>query len=238
MELWNSLADVERTAQFTPYAVVVFGALVSVSGIFLKGRMDKRAGTWSASSVLERATRVTPYAVVLLGALVSASGIYVKGVFDRRIAVLEDDAAQEMKNTPPEVRVRLVTATSDGQVTRGRTLLEITSKNDIAYNTSWLVTTREDRVVSGLMTDRVKIVPAATPVFKTPISIQAHRVVDEYIELRFTYESVHSPELGNPPHLRRQVSVPFRYSEGRVYLPTPQMVEYWNARRARQEPAS
>ena len=72
MELWNSLADVERTAQFTPYTAVVFGALVSVSGIFLKGRMDQRAGTWNASSVLERATRVTPYAVVLLGALVSA----------------------------------------------------------------------------------------------------------------------------------------------------------------------
>ena len=198
--------------------------------------MDQRAGTWNASSVLERATRVTPYAVVLLGALVSASGIYVKGVFDRRIAVLEDEAAQEMKNTPPELRVRLGTATSDGQVTRGRTWLEITSKNDIAYNASWHVSTREGRLVSGLMTDRVKIVPAATPVFKVPISIQAHRVVEEYIELTLMYKSVHSPELGNPPHLRRQVSLPYRYSEGRVYLPTPQMIEYWNARRARQNP--
>ena len=87
----------------------------------------------------------------------------MKGVLDRRIAVLEDDAAQKMKNTPPEVRVRLGTATSDGQVIRGRTLLEITSKNDIAYNARWHVSTREDLLVSGLMTDRVKIVPAATP---------------------------------------------------------------------------
>ena len=31
MDLWNSLADVDRAAQVTPYAVVVFGALVSVS---------------------------------------------------------------------------------------------------------------------------------------------------------------------------------------------------------------
>ena len=106
----------------------------------------------------------------------------MKGVLDRRIAVLEDDAAQKMKNTPPEVRVRLGTATSDGQVIRGRTLLEITSKNDIAYNARWHVSTREDLLVSGLMTDRVKIVPAATPVFEAPISIQAHRVVEEYIE--------------------------------------------------------
>ena len=75
-------------------------------------------------------------------------------------------------------------------------------------------------------------------VFKAPISIQAHRVVEEYIELTFSYESVHSPELGNPPHLRRQVSLPYHYSEGRVHLPTPEMIEYWNARRARQDPTS
>ena len=139
METWNNLADVERAAQITPYTVVVFGALVSVSGIFLKGCLDRRAGTWNATPVLEKATRVTPYAVVLLGALVSASGIFVKGVFDRRIAVLEAEAAQEVKNTAPEVRVRLATAISDGQVIPGRTLLEITSQNDIAYNASWHV---------------------------------------------------------------------------------------------------
>ena len=185
-----------------------------------------------------RAARVSPYAVVLVGALVSASGIYVKGVFDRRIAVLADEATQAMKNTPPAMRLRLATAISDGQVVPGRTLLEVTSKNDIAYNASWHVSTREGRLVSGFMTERVKIVPAATPLFKPRISIQADRVVDEYIELTFRYESVHSPELGNPPHLRGEITLPYRYSEGRVYFPTRPMLEYWNARRARQEPAS
>ena len=238
MELWNSLADVERAAQVTPYAVVVFGALVSVSGIFLKGRMDKRGGTWNASSLLERATRVTPYAVVLVGALVSASGIYVKGVFDRHIAVLEDVAAQAMKNTPPAMSVRLATVVSDGKAIPGRTLLEISSTNDIAYNASWHVSTREGRLVSGFMTEKVKIVPAATPVFKARISIQSNRVEEEYIELNFRYESVHSPELGNPPHLRGSITLPYRYSQGRVYLPTRPMIDYWNARHASQEPAS
>ena len=81
MDFWNSLADVERAAEVAPYIVVVFGVLVSVSGIFLKGRIDKRAGRWNGSSVLERAARVTPYAVVLVGALVSASGIHVSKAF-------------------------------------------------------------------------------------------------------------------------------------------------------------
>ena len=238
MDIWNSLADVERAAEVTPYLVVAFGALVSLSGIFLKGRVDKRSGAWNATPVLVRAARVTPYAIVLVGALVSASGIHVKGVFDRHIAVLAPEAIQELKNTPPDVRVRLGTATNNGQANPGRTLLEITAKNDIEYNAKWHVSTRGGTLVSGFMTGMVKIVPAATPVFKTAISIQADRVVDDYIELTFIYKSVHSPELGNPPHLRGQISLPYRYSGGRVYLPTPGMVAYWNARRSRQEPAS
>ena len=238
MDVWNSLADVERAAEVTPYVVVAFGVLVSVSGVFLKGRMDRRADTWNATPVLERAARIAPFTIVLVGALVSASGIHVRGVFDTRIVVLADEAVQELKNTPPEVRVRLGTANSHGQVNPGRTLLEITSKNEVAYNAKWHVSTRGGTLVSGFMTGMVKIVPVATPVFKSAISIQADRVVDEYIELTFIYESVHSPELGNPPHLRGQVSLPYRYSEGRVHLPTPPMVEYWNARRLRQEPAS
>ena len=185
MDIWNSLADVERAAEVTPYLVVAFGALVSVSGIFLKGRVDKRSGAWNATPVLVRAARVTPYAIVLVGALVSASGVHVKGVFDRRIAVLAAEAIQELKNTPPDVRVRLGTATNNGQANPGRTLLEITAKNDIEYNAKWHVSTRGGTLVSGFMTGMVKIVPAATPVFKTAISIQADRVVEDYIELTF-----------------------------------------------------
>ena len=152
MDIWNSLADVERAAEVTPYLVVAFGALVSLSGIFLQGRVDKRSGAWNATPVLERAARLTPYAIVLVGALVSASGIHVKGVFDRRIVVLADEAIQQLKNTPPDVRVRLGTATSNGQATPGRTLLEITANNDIEYNARCHVSTRGGTLVSGFMT--------------------------------------------------------------------------------------
>ena len=99
MDFWNNLADVEGAAEVTPYLVVAFGALVSLSGILLKGRLDKRSGAWNATPVLERAARLTPYAIVLVGALVSASGLHVKGVFDRRVVVLADGALQELKNT-------------------------------------------------------------------------------------------------------------------------------------------
>ena len=50
-----------------------------------------------------------------------------------------------------------------------------------------------------------------------------------YIELRFRYESVHSAELGNPEHLRGEITLPYGYADGRVYLPTREMLDYWRA---------
>ena len=232
IDLWNNLSDVEKAAEIIPYAVVVIGALVSISGALLQVRLDKRDDAWQATSILDRAARSTPFIIVLVGAMVSASGIHVKGLFDERIVILKDEVVREIKNTPPEVKVRLGNAVSNGKVIPGKILLEITSKNDIVYNARWHVTTHNDSLVSGFMTGMVKIVPAATPVYKSALSIQADRVVDEYIELKFIYESVHSPELGSPPHLRGQVSLPYRYSKGHVQFPTLPMVEYWNARQS------
>ena len=111
----------------------------------------------------------------------------------------------------------------------GRTLLQVTAKNGIEFNATWLVTTRNDTVVSPIMTSQFHVVTSATPVFKTPVTINDDRVVDEYIELRFRYESVHSAELGNPEHLRGEITLPFRYAEGRVYLPTRELLDYWRA---------
>ena len=143
-----------------------------------------------------------------------------------------------MKNTPPEMRVVLGTATSHGKDDLGSTLLEIRCKNEIPFNATWLVVTRENRLVSPFMTAPMKIVPEGTPIFKIPIQIKERNVVGEYIELRFTYDSIHSPELGNPPHLRGEITLPFRFFEGGVYWPTPAMMEYWRSRQPLEAPSS
>ena len=111
----------------------------------------------------------------------------------------------------------------------GKTLLQITAKNDIEFNASWLVTTRNNTVVSPIMTSQFHVVPSATPVIKTPVTINDDRVIDEYIELRFHYQSIHSAELGNPEHRRGEITLPYRYADGRVYLPTREMLDYWRA---------
>ena len=149
---------------------------------------------WNNTTTLEKAATFTPYVFIVLGALVAASGIYLKGVIEKRIDTLVEATSQERKNTPPEMRVVLGTATSRGKDHPGRTLLEIRCENEIPFNARWLVVTREDRLVSPFMTAPMKIVPEGTPIFKTPIQINAEKVVDDYIELRFTYDSIHSPQ--------------------------------------------
>ena len=185
---------------------------------------------WSNTATLERVAQLTPYVFIALGALVGASGLYLKGLIEKRVHYLDERAEERAKHTPPDINVTLGTATANGEYIDGRTLLQITTNNDVEFNASWLVTTLEDKVVSPIMTSKVRIVPAATPIITTPVTINDGRVIDEYIELRFRYESVHSPELGNPDHLRGKVSVPFRYAEGRVHFPTRAMLDYWRAR--------
>ena len=162
---------------------------------------------WNNTTTLERAAFFTPYVFIVLGALVATSGIYLKSVIDKRIVRLDESADQRAMNTPPHIQVRLGTATSDGDDIVGRTLLQITAKNDIEFNASWLVTTRNNTVVSPIMTSQFHVVPSATPVIKTPVTIN-DRVVDDYIELRFHYQSIHSAELGNPEHLRGEITLP------------------------------
>ena len=184
---------------------------------------------WNNTTTLERAAFFTPYVFIVLGALVAASGIYLKGVIDKRIVLLDERANQRAMNTPPQIKVRLGTSTSGGDDIVGKTLLQITAKNDIEFNANWLVTTRNNTVVSPIMTSQFHVVPSATPVIKTPVTINDDRVVDEYIELRFHYQSIHSAELGNPKHLRGEITLPYRYADGRVYMPTREMFDYWRA---------
>ena len=183
---------------------------------------------WNNTTDLERVSAFTPYVFIILGALVAASGIFLKGIIDQRIDILTEISDQEAKNTPPQIEVKLGSAVeSDGQVILGRTLLEISPTNDVPFNARWYVSTRDNTLVSAIMTSSVEIVPAATPVYKVPVHINSDRVIDEYIMLWLRYESIHAPELGNPPHLRGEITLPFRYAEGRVYFPTSEMLDYW-----------
>ena len=198
--------------------------------------MERHMEFWNNTTALEKFSAFTPYVFIVLGALITATGLYLKAVFDNRIDTLELVAQQAAMNTSPDLNVKLGTAvTTDGEPIPGRTLLEITPKNDVPFNVRWHVSTREDQLVSGWMTSSIEVVPAATPVFKVPIQINADRVVNDYIVLWVGYESIYASEMGTPPHLSGEITLPYRYSDGRVYIPTPGMIDYWRSKHPSDE---
>ena len=51
---------------------------------------------------------------------------------------------------------------------------------------------------------------------KWHIGMTYGRVVNQYIELRFRYESIYSGELNDPPHLRGKIIKKYRFVDGQI----------------------
>ena len=89
--------------------------------------------------------------------------------------------------------------------------------NEIPFKANWLVVTENDQLVSPLMTGQEEIFPTKDKRrFSTEITINADKVTNEYIELRFRYESVYSGEMNDPPHLRGEITEKYRFSNGQI----------------------
>ena len=72
-------------------------------------------------------------------------------------------------------------------------------------------------MVSPIMMERIKIVPQNPDHrFSSEITINSHRVIDSYIELRVRYESVYSKELGDPPHLSGDLVRRYGFIDGEI----------------------
>ena len=91
------------------------------------------------------------------------------------------------------------------------------TENTIPFKATWLIVTEKDQVVSPLMMSQEEIFPTEDKKrFSTGITINEDRVVNEYLELRFRYESIYSGELNDPPHLRGEIREKYRFADGRL----------------------
>ena len=167
---------------------------------------------WNDIEALGKIARMLPYALIFLGFLVAASGQFFKSIIDARIGGLEAAALITRKNTRPLIKPFLGhLATSE------KKLLVMDTENAIPFRASWLVVTEKDQVVSPIMTGQVDIFPTEdNKRFSTEITINSERVVNQYIELRFRYESIYSGELHDPPHLRGEIRKKYRFVDGQI----------------------
>ena len=136
---------------------------------------------WNDIEALAKLARILPYILILFGFVIAASGQFFKSIVDARIGELESVALIAHKSTSPEIKAFLAHSARSG-----KRLLVIDVGNEIPFKANWLVVTENDQLVSPLMTGQEEIFPTKDKRrFSTEITINADKVTNEYIELRF-----------------------------------------------------
>ena len=94
----------------------------------------------------------------------------------------------------------------------------IDAKNEIPIRARWRIVTDNNQIVSGIMLEDYEILPTQDRRrFSSKANINEAKVVNDFIELRFRFESVYSAELGNPPDPQGQVVRAYRFKGSRVF---------------------
>ena len=109
---------------------------------------------WNDAGCLAKLAKFAPYICIVLGFLVAGFGQFVKTKIDSRVADLRESEESARKNTPPLMDVTLGNSSSTG-----KTLLEIDARNEIPFKASWIVVTKRNKVVSGLLIEKPEIYP-------------------------------------------------------------------------------
>ena len=126
-------------------------------------------------------------------ALCAAASAFAAIVFERQI----DAAAEQWRATPPVLDASFKLSSPNEE------LVVITTETDVPLECTWVVVTKNDTVVSGIMTESSELHPRAVPgPYRARVDIQPERILDNYLELRLRCESVFYEELGSPDDLR------------------------------------
>ena len=168
--------------------------------------------SWNDAEFLAKLVRWVPYALILFGLLIAA-GQFLKIRIDSRIADLRQSEEAERKNTRPVVDASLGNSESKGNI-----LLQIVPSNKIPFKARWLVVTENNQVVSGILLEEPIIIPKDDQErILYEVTINNDKVVNNYIELRFSFESVYAPESINAEHLKGEIKKQYRYIDGVLF---------------------
>ncbi len=167
---------------------------------------------WNDIEALGKIARILPYLLIFIGFIVAASGQHFKSIIDTRIENLEATAQTTHKNTKPLIKPFLAHS-----ATSGKKLFVMDTENTIPFKASWYIVTEKNLLVSPFMTSQIEIFPSEdNKRFSKEITINSEKVLNQYIELRFRYESIYSGELNDPPHLRGEIRKKYRFVNGRI----------------------
>ena len=167
---------------------------------------------WNDVDSLTKVARWVPYLAIALGFIIAWGGQYAKTRIDARVAFLREGEEITRKNTPPSMDVGLGREKSTREL-----MLEISTDNEIPFKASWLLVTKRNQVVSGIPLEKPEFFPTeGRRRFLYLVTIQDAKIVDSYVELRFSFESLYSAELNHPASLRGELTKRYRYVGGKI----------------------
>jgi hypothetical protein len=168
---------------------------------------------WDNPEALARTAKVAPYVFIVLGFIVALAGQYVRSTLDARVQQLKVAAEAARKRTPPELDAYLAFGEKSREL-----LVIIDAKNEIPFKARWILTTANNVSIAGVPLEDVEIHPTnERRRWNSKANIQTDRLVNDYVELRFSYESLYSAELGGPDNLRGEIIRRYRLIDGKPY---------------------
>ena len=164
---------------------------------------------WGDIDGMAKLARIIPYVFIVLGFLVAMSGQYVQSLVTDHVDTLRQRAEVQMKHTSPSLTADVTLVDSSN------VKIVVAAQNYIPVRANWLFVTKDNQVVSGIMTEKIELHPtAASSKWNHTQSLQLDRVKDGFIELRLDYVSVYSAEVGNPSNLTGRIVRAYQLANG------------------------
>lgn len=118
---------------------------------------------------------------------------------------------ERVERTPPKVDAELVRASN------GEYQVWIKSINLLPFEATWSIVTEKSILVGAVMTGPEAIYPASErPTVRYRVGLQAAKVSNNYIELRFRYNALSYAKLGRPDNLRGEIVKQYEFVKGEI----------------------
>jgi len=125
---------------------------------------------------------------------------------EQQVTVVEEHQKNEQEKkkqlnilmqTAPEVNAHL------RRTIEGKYNVDITAENLVPFIAKWLVVTKNDKVISGVMMANTEFHPTEHQnAWKYKININSDEIIDNFVELRFRFRSAFYAKMGKPNYLK------------------------------------
>jgi len=203
---WDSVETVGKLNDGIKIAAIVLLAVTLVAAV-LAFVAEKRLSGLQARAAKALQGRVDAAEQVVRNA-------EARRAEEERAQALAKQREEQRRRTPPALDAYL----AFGEQSQNLRLV-IDAKNDIPFMYRVVIVTERNLIVSGIQLEDAELYPAtsAKKRWSGKADIDREKVINDYVELRFTYESLYSAELGDPPELRGTINRKYKLVGERVF---------------------